>query len=73
MTLAAEIDSAARRGPAAPAAGDVTPELVRLYDRRARDLRAEAQAAVLRRLFAAPCAGLERLLAWRRRPERTAP
>jgi hypothetical protein len=63
MTLTVEIDTAARRAPAAPLGGAVTPELVKLYDRRARDLRAEAQAAVLRRLFAAPRAGLERLLA----------
>ncbi|MGF1630129.1 MAG: hypothetical protein ACFCUT_11725 [Kiloniellaceae bacterium] len=32
----------------------VTPALLRAYDRRARDLRAEAQSAALRWLFGAP-------------------
>jgi len=41
----------------------VTPATVRFYDRRARDLRAAAQAATLRRLFLTPWLCLERLLA----------
>jgi hypothetical protein len=41
----------------------VTPATVRFYDRRARDLRAAAQAATLRRLFLAPWLCLERLVA----------
>jgi hypothetical protein len=41
----------------------VTPATVRFYDRRARDLRAAAQAAALRRLFRAPWLCLERLMA----------
>jgi hypothetical protein len=40
----------------------VTPATVRFYDRRARDLRAAAQAAALRRLFRAPWVCLERLV-----------
>jgi hypothetical protein len=41
----------------------VTPATVKFYDRRARDLRAVAQAAALRRLFLAPWLYLERLVA----------
>jgi hypothetical protein len=45
-----------------PVAG-VTPATIRRYDSRARDLRAAAQAAALRRLFLAPWLCLERLVA----------
>jgi len=38
----------------AAAAAGVTPATLRFYDRRARELRAAAQAAVLRRLASAP-------------------
>jgi len=41
----------------------VTPAMIRRYDRRARDLRAAAQSAALRRLFLAPWLCLERLFA----------
>jgi hypothetical protein len=40
----------------------VTPALLRFYDGRARDLRAEAQSAVLLRLFRAPLAAVRLLL-----------
>lgn len=51
----------------------VTPQLVRFYDRRARELRAAAQAAALRRLFRLPLVCVERLLASAARRFRATP
>ena len=42
---------------------EVTPQLIRFYDRRARHLRAAAQAAALRGFFRLPLMAVERLLA----------
>lgn len=46
----------------AAASTAVTPATLRFYDRRARELRAAAQAAVLRRLARAPRRGVAALI-----------